>query len=50
VQLGFGFGLAAAGLLLSFVAQRAGKSTFYSDPATSFGGRVEEELAGPRPS
>ena len=29
VQIGFGFGLAATGLLLSFVAQRVGKSTFY---------------------
>ena len=50
VQIGFGFGLAATGLLLSFVAQRVGKSTFYSDPTTSFGGRVEEELARPQPS
>ncbi len=50
VQIGFGFGLAAVGLLLSFVAQRVGKSTFYSDPTTSHGDRVEEELAGPQPS
>jgi hypothetical protein len=50
VQIGFGFGLAAAGLLLSFVAQRAGKSAFYSDPATSFRGRAENELTGPRSS
>jgi amino acid transporter len=50
VQIGLGFGLAAIGLLLSFVAQRVGKSTFYSDPTTSFGGRAEEELARPRPS
>jgi amino acid transporter len=32
VQLGFGFGLAAAGLLLSFVAKHASESTFYSGP------------------
>jgi amino acid transporter len=50
VQIGFGFGLAAVGLLLSFVAQRAGKSAFYSDPTTSYGGRVEEELARPQAS
>ncbi len=48
VQIGFGFGLAAVGLVLSFVAQRVGKSTFYSDPTTSYGDRVEEELAGPK--
>ena len=38
------------GLVLSFVAQRIGKSTFYSDPTTSYGDRVEEELAGPQDS
>ena len=32
LQLGFGFGLAAVGLLASLVAKRAGKSTFYSGP------------------
>ena len=47
VQIGFGFGLAAVGLVLSFVSQRVGKSRFYSDPTTSYGNRVEEELAGP---
>ncbi len=47
VQLGFGFGLAAVGLVLSFVSQYVGKSPFYSDPTTSYGDRVEEELAGP---
>ena len=50
VQIGFGFGLAAVGLVLSFVAQRVGKSGFYSDPATSFGGRAEEEPARPQRS
>jgi len=48
VQIGFGFGLAAVGLVLSFVSQRAGRSPFYSDPTVSHGDRVEEELAGPR--
>jgi hypothetical protein len=45
VQLGFGFGLAAVGLVLSFVSQYVGKSRFYSDPTTSAGDLVEEELA-----
>jgi len=50
VQLGFGFGLAAVGLVLSFVSQYVGKSRFYSDPTTSHGDTVEEELAGPQPA
>jgi len=45
IQLGFGFGLAAVGLVLSFVSQYVGKSSFYSDPTTSAGDLVEEELA-----
>ena len=48
VELGFGFGLAAVGLVLSFVSQYVGKSTLFSDPTTSHGDRVEEELAGPQ--
>ena len=48
IQFGFGFGLAAVGLVLSFVSQYVGKSTFYSDPTTSYGDRVEEELSGPQ--
>jgi len=50
VELGWGFGLAAVGLVLSFVAQGIGKSRFYSDPTTSYGARVDEELAQPEPS
>jgi amino acid transporter len=45
VEIGFGFGLAAVGLVLSFVSQYVGKSRFYSDPTTSAGNLVEEELA-----
>jgi amino acid transporter len=45
IQLGFGFGLAAVGLVLSFVSQYVGKSRFYSDPTTSAGDLPEEELA-----
>jgi amino acid transporter len=37
VQLGFGFGLAAVGLLLSFVVQRAGKPALYSPEAADPG-------------
>jgi amino acid transporter len=48
VQLGFGFGLAAVGLVLSFVSQYVGKSRYFSDPTTSQGDRVEEELAEPQ--
>ncbi|HTU07379.1 MAG TPA: APC family permease, partial [Trebonia sp.] len=50
VQLGFGFGLAAVGLALSFVSQYVGKSSYYSDPTTSHGDEVEEELAGSQPA
>jgi amino acid transporter len=46
VEIGFGFGLAAVGLVLSFVSQYAGRSRFYSDPTTSHGDVVEEELGG----
>jgi amino acid transporter len=47
VEIAFGFGLALVGLALSFVAQRAGRSSFYTDPATSHGDLVEADLAGP---
>jgi hypothetical protein len=42
-----GLGLAAVGLVLSFVSSYVGKSRFFSDPTTSYGDRVEEELAEP---
>jgi len=47
VEITFGFGLAALGLVLSFVSQYVGKSRFYSHPTTSAGDVVEEELAKP---
>jgi len=50
VQLGFGFGLAAVGLVLSFVSQYVGKSRYFSDPTASQGDQVEEELAEPQAS
>ena len=50
VEIAFGFGLALLGLILSFVAQRVGRSSFYTDPTTSHGDLIEEELAGPTPA
>ena len=47
VEIAFGFGLALLGLILSFVSQRVGRSSFYTDPTASHGDLVEEELAGP---
>ncbi|HEY1615961.1 MAG TPA: hypothetical protein VGG25_00005, partial [Streptosporangiaceae bacterium] len=47
IEIVFGFGLALVGLVLSFVAQRTGKSSFYTDPTHSHGDLVEQELAGP---
>jgi amino acid transporter len=46
VEIAFGFGFAVFGLVLSVVAQRVGKSSFYSDPLSSHGDTVEAELAG----
>jgi amino acid transporter len=46
VEIAFGFGLAVFGLVLSVIAQRVGKSRFYSDPMSSHGDTVEAELAG----
>jgi hypothetical protein len=50
VEIGFGFGLALAGLVLSLVAQRTGHSPFWTDPATSHGDLAADELAGPEPA
>ncbi len=44
VEIGFGFGFAAFGLVLSFISSRVGQSSFYSDPTTSHGATVEHEL------
>ncbi len=48
VEIAFGLGAALVGLILSFISQWAGKSSFYTEPATSHGDTVEAELAGPR--
>jgi amino acid transporter len=44
VEIGFGFGFAAAGLLLSFISSRVGKASFYSDPTTSHAASIDAEL------
>jgi len=51
VEIAFGFGLALVGLAVSFAVERVArpKPSFYSDPATSHGDRIEEELTGPGP-
>jgi amino acid transporter len=36
VEIGTGFGLAAAGLVLSFVSQYAGRSRYYSEPTATY--------------
>jgi hypothetical protein len=46
VEIAFGFGFAVFGLVLSVIAQRVGKSSYYSDPMSSHGDTVEAELAG----
>lgn len=46
VELGFGFGFAAFGLVLSFISSRVGKAPFYSDPTVSHGDGPPSELEG----
>jgi amino acid transporter len=51
IELSFGFGFAAIGLVLSFISSRVGKAKFYSDPAISHGDSVDADLndvAGPQ--
>ena len=48
-NLVFGFGLALVGLVLSFVAQAVNRPSFYSDPSTSYGDKVDAELDAPAP-
>ncbi|HYK33338.1 MAG TPA: APC family permease [Streptosporangiaceae bacterium] len=45
VQIGFGFGFAALGLILSFVARSAGGSDFYTDRADRSGSDVTASAA-----
>jgi hypothetical protein len=47
VEIAFGFGFALLGLVLSVISQRLGRSSFYTDPTTSHGDKIEADLAGP---
>jgi amino acid transporter len=47
VEIAFGFGIAAFGLVLSFISSRVGKAPFYSDPTVSYGDAAERELDAP---
>ena len=47
IQIGFGFGFAVIGLILSFVVARTRHPRFYTDPRSSHGDHIEEELAAP---
>jgi amino acid transporter len=46
VEIAFGFGFAVLGLILSVIAKRVGKSSFYTEPTRSHGDTVEADLAG----
>ncbi len=48
-EIGLGFGLALAGIPLSFIAKGVGHAKFYSDPTTSFGDKVEAAFDNPEP-
>jgi hypothetical protein len=50
VEIGTGFGFALLGIILSIVAQRAGKSDFYTDPTISYGDTPPEDVAAPGPA
>ncbi len=49
VEIGFGFGFAVLGLIISFIVARTRHPRFYTDPRTSHGDHIEEELAAPEP-
>ena len=44
-NLVFGFGLAAVGLVLSFIVAYTRHPAFYRDPRRSYGDKIDEELA-----
>jgi len=50
IEIVFGFGLAALGLVLSAISKHVGKSRFYTDPMVSHGDTIDEELAGQQPA
>jgi amino acid transporter len=45
IEIAFGFGLALFGLVLSVIAQHAGRSSFYTRPTESYGTSAGDELA-----
>jgi amino acid transporter len=45
----FDYGL-LVGLIISFIVARTGHAPFYTDPTTSHGDRIEQDLAGPQAS
>ncbi len=49
VEIAFGFGFALVGLIISFIVARTGYAPFYTDPRSSHGPHIEEELAAPEP-
>jgi amino acid transporter len=50
IQIAFGFGFAALGLVLSVISKQVGKSSFYTDPMVSHGDTIEAELTGSQPA
>jgi L-asparagine transporter-like permease len=47
IEIGFGF--AVLGLIISFIVARTRHPRFYTDPRSSHGDHIEEELAAPEP-
>jgi amino acid transporter len=47
IEIGFGFGFAVVGLIISFIVARTKHPRFYTDPRSSHGDKIEEELAEP---
>jgi amino acid transporter len=50
IGFGFGFGFAIVGLIISFIVARTGHAPYYTDPRSSLGDHIEEELAEPEAS
>ena len=50
IEIGFGFGFALVGLIISFIVARTGHAPYYTDPRSSHGDHIEEELAEPEAS
>jgi amino acid transporter len=50
IEITFGFGFAAFGLVLSVISMLVGKSSFYTEPMASHGQTIEAELAGSQPT